>query len=60
MEGSLYLLRVRCPWRDLPEYFSLWNTIYRRFLPAKSRDSHIFCYRTPAKLMTEHMAALAA
>jgi transposase len=25
-------LRVGCPWRDLPEYFGLWNTIYRRFL----------------------------
>lgn len=32
MEGILYRLRVGCPWRDLPEYFGLWNTIYRRFL----------------------------
>ncbi len=32
MEGIIYRLRVGCPWRDLPEYFSLWNTVYRRFL----------------------------
>ena len=32
MEGILYRLRVGCPWRDLPECFGKWNTIYRRFL----------------------------
>lgn len=32
MEGILYRLRVRCPWRDFPECFGLWNTVYRRFL----------------------------
>ena len=32
MEGILYRLRAGCPWRDLPECFGLWNTIYRRFL----------------------------
>lgn len=32
MEGILYRLRVGCPWRDLPECFGLWNTIYRRFI----------------------------
>ena len=33
MEGIIYhRLSVGCPWRDLPEYFGLWNTIYRRFL----------------------------
>jgi len=32
LEGILYRLRIGCPWRDLPESFGLWNTIYRRFL----------------------------
>jgi len=32
LEGIIYRLRVGCPWRDLPEYFGLWNTVYRRFL----------------------------
>lgn len=31
VEGIIYRLRVGCPWRDLPECFGLWNTIYRRF-----------------------------
>ena len=31
MEGILYRLRVGYPWRDLPEFFGLWNTVYRRF-----------------------------
>ena len=32
LEGILYRLRIGCPWRDLPEYFGRWNTVYRRFL----------------------------
>jgi transposase len=31
-------LRVGCPWRDLPEYFGLWNTVYRRFLLWSRKD----------------------
>ena len=38
MEGILYQLRVRCPWRDLPEYFRRWNTVYRRFLLWTRKD----------------------
>lgn len=30
-EGIFYRLRVGCPWRDLPECFGDWNTIYKRF-----------------------------
>lgn len=31
VEGMLYRMRVGCPWRDLPEYFGRWNTIYKKF-----------------------------
>ena len=31
VEGILYRLRVGCPWRDLPDHFGNWNTVYRRF-----------------------------
>lgn len=31
MEGILYRMRTGCPWRDVPESFGDWNTIYRRF-----------------------------
>ena len=31
MEGILYRMRTGCPWRDVPESFGDWSTIYRRF-----------------------------
>lgn len=31
VEGMLYRMRVGCPWRDLPELFGNWNSIYKKF-----------------------------
>lgn len=31
MEGILYRMRTGCQWRDLPEAFGSWNTVYKRF-----------------------------
>lgn len=31
VEGILYKLRVGCSWRDLPQYFGKWNSIFKRF-----------------------------
>ena len=31
VEGILYRMRVGCPWRDLPEAFGCWNSIYKHF-----------------------------
>ncbi len=31
VEGILYRLRVGCPWRDLPQEFGEWSTIYHNF-----------------------------
>lgn len=31
VEAMLYRMRTGCPWRDLPESFGCWNTIYKRF-----------------------------
>jgi transposase len=31
VEGILYRMRVDCPWRDLPQAFGCWNSIYKRF-----------------------------
>lgn len=31
VEGILWILRAGCPWRDLPEEFGPWETIYGCF-----------------------------
>ncbi|MGI2026581.1 IS5 family transposase [Endozoicomonas acroporae] len=30
VEGMLYRIRVGCPWRDLPDEFGSWNSIYKK------------------------------
>lgn len=29
--GMLFILRTEAPWRDLPEGYGNWNSVYRRF-----------------------------
>ena len=29
VEGILYRLRVGCPWRDLPDDFGPWNSVFK-------------------------------
>jgi len=31
MEGVLWIVRTAAPWRDLPEVFGNWNSVFRRF-----------------------------
>jgi transposase len=31
VEGVLWIVRTGSPWRDLPEAFGAWNSIFRRF-----------------------------
>ena len=31
VEGVLWIVRTGSPWRDLPEAFGDWNSVYRRF-----------------------------
>ena len=31
VNAVVYLLKTGCPWRDLPERFGPWKTIYNRF-----------------------------
>jgi transposase len=31
VEGILHRIRVGCPWRDIPEVFGHWNSVYKRF-----------------------------
>ena len=31
VEAILWIVRTGAPWRDLPELFGFWNTVFRRF-----------------------------
>src|SRR5260370_35703744 len=31
VEGGLWIVRTGSPWRDLPEAFGDWNSVFRRF-----------------------------
>ena len=31
LEGVLWIVRTGSPWRDLPEAFGEWNSVFRRF-----------------------------
>lgn len=31
LDGMLWILRTGAPWRDLPEEFGNWNSVWRRF-----------------------------
>jgi len=31
VEGVLWIVRTGAPWRDLPEAFGEWNSVFRRF-----------------------------
>jgi len=31
IEGVLWIVRTGSPWRDLPEVFGEWNSVFRRF-----------------------------
>jgi len=30
-DGILWILRTGAPWRDLPDEFGPWQTVYKRF-----------------------------
>lgn len=40
LEGIFWVARTGSPWRDMPERFGHWNTVWRRF--ARWRDAGLF------------------
>jgi len=31
LDGVFWIARTGSPWRDLPDYFGLWNSVYQQF-----------------------------
>lgn len=31
VSGMIYILRTSCPWRDLPDFFGPWSSVYTRW-----------------------------
>jgi transposase len=31
LDGVFWIARTGCPWRDLPEEFGMWSSVYRQF-----------------------------
>lgn len=40
INGILWIARSGAPWRDLPERYGTWNTVYKRF--AKWQEENLF------------------
>ena len=40
LDAVLWIVRTSSPWRDLPDGFGKWNSVYRRF--AEWRDKGVF------------------
>jgi transposase len=38
VEGVLWIVRTGSPWRDLPEVFGEWNSVFRRFSRWSRKD----------------------
>ena len=49
VEAVLWIVRTGSPWRDLPEVFGEWNSIFRRF----SRWSHKGVWRRIFEAMSD-------
>lgn len=45
VEGMLFRMRVGCPWRDLPEEFGFWNTIFQKFNRWSSQNKLMMVFK---------------
>lgn len=46
VEGMLYRIRVGCPWRDIPQEFGCWNSIFQTFNRWSSKGKIMLIFKT--------------
>ena len=46
VEGILFKMRAGCPWRDLPDFFGSWNSIYKRFNDWSEKSKLMTIFKT--------------
>ena len=50
VEGMIYILRVGCPWRDLPPLFGKWTSVYTRW----RRWAHLGIWSAILRMLAKH------
>ena len=56
VDGIFYILRTRAPWRDLPERYGPYRTVYNRFNRWAKKGIWISVFETLSKHMPDAMA----
>ena len=49
LEGVLWIFRTGAPWRDLPRFFGLWNSVYQAFRRMSKRGAFMMLFASLAK-----------
>ena len=58
LNGILWILRTGAPWRDLPERYGQWNTVYSRFKRWRRDGTWTRLYSTLLDQRDDHCAAM--
>lgn len=48
--GVLWIMHTGAPWRDLPEYYGPWQTVYKRFSQWEKDENSSSCLKVFARI----------